>query len=112
ALAQEASLLLLDEPLAGLDAPAQQGTLALLGELHTHGITSIVALHELDLVEAHFPRVLLLNRKTVGFGAPGDVFTPDRLRRAYGSGIRIVETASGPVAVGGTCCEGDEDGRD
>jgi len=112
ALAQEASLLLLDEPLAGLDVPTQQEILTLLGELHSHGIASIVTLHELDLVESHFPRVLLLNRKASGFGAPRDVFTPDRLRDAYGSGIRIVETLSGPVAVGGTCCEGDGDGRD
>jgi len=111
ALAQEASLLLLDEPLAGLDAPTQQEILALLGELPTRRITSIVAMHELDLVESHFPRVLLLNRKAFGFGAPRDVFAPDRLRGAYGSGIRIVETASGPVAVGGTCCQGDDDGR-
>jgi manganese/iron transport system ATP-binding protein len=111
ALAQETTLLLLDEPLAGLDAPTQRGILDLFGDLHPHGITSIVAMHELDLVESHFPRVLLLNRRAFGFGPPPDVFTPDRLRGAYGSGIRIVETASGPVAVGGTCCEGDEGGR-
>jgi len=111
ALAQEASLLLLDEPLAGLDAPAQSETLTLLGGLRSRGITSVVAMHELDLAESHFPRVLLLNRKTIGFGTPGDVFTPDRLQDAYGSAVRIVETASGPVAVGGTCCEGDDDGR-
>ncbi|HAZ29965.1 TPA: manganese ABC transporter ATP-binding protein [Candidatus Acetothermia bacterium] len=111
ALAQEANVLLLDEPLAGLDAPAQEGILHLLARLRAERITSVVALHELDLAQAHFPLVLLLNGRAIGFGPPGEVFTPDRLRSAYGTGLRIVETAAGPVAVGDTCCEGDHHGH-
>ncbi|MCR4392385.1 MAG: ABC transporter ATP-binding protein [Candidatus Acetothermia bacterium] len=107
ALAQEASVLLLDEPLAGLDLPAQEGILELLGRLRGEGITAVVALHELALAQAHFPLVLLLNRRAVGFGPPGAVFTPDRLRDAYGSGLRLLETPSGSLALGESCCEGD-----
>jgi len=107
ALVQEASVLLLDEPLAGLDTPAQDGILALLGRLKGERITSIVTLHELDLAQSHFPRVLLLNRRLIGFGTPKEVFIPDRLRAAYGSGLRLFETPSGPVALGESCCEGD-----
>lgn len=111
ALAQEATVLLLDEPLDGLDAPAQEGILALLGKLRREGITSVVALHELDFAYAHFPLALLLNVRAVGFGAPREVFTPERLRAAYGTGLHIFQSPSGPVAVGDTCCEGDDHGR-
>lgn len=107
ALVQEASVLLLDEPLAGLDAPAQEGILALLERLRAEGITAVVALHELDLAQGHFPLVLLLNRRAVGFGAPGEVFTPDRLREAYGTGLHLFRGPGGPLALGESCCAGD-----
>lgn len=106
ALAQEAGLLLLDEPLAGLDAPTQEGILALLGELAAHGITTLVAIHELGLAAAHFPLVLLLNRRRIGFGPPEAVFTPDRLKQAYGEGLKVVETPQGPMVLGDSGCPG------
>ncbi len=111
ALAQEASVLLLDEPLAGLDAPAQEGILELLHRLRGERITSVVALHELDLAQAHFPLTLLLNVQAAGFGPPEEVFTPERLRAAYGTGLRITPTPSGPVALGESCCEGEDHER-
>jgi manganese/iron transport system ATP-binding protein len=107
ALAQEASVLLLDEPLAGLDAPTQAGILALLGRLRGAGITAVVTLHELELAQGHFPLVLLLNRRPLGFGSPDEVFTPDRLRKAYGTGLHLFRGPSGPVAVGDSCCAGE-----
>lgn len=110
ALAQEASVLLLDEPLAGLDAPSQAGLLQLLGALRGEGITALVALHELDLAQAHFPLALLLRVRALGFGPPREVFTPDRLREAYGEGLRLLETPSGPVALGESCCGGEGHG--
>ncbi len=48
ALAQEAELILMDEPLAGLDAPSQEGVLALLEVLHQQKVTVMVATHDLD----------------------------------------------------------------
>ncbi|MGD9841000.1 MAG: metal ABC transporter ATP-binding protein [Candidatus Bipolaricaulis sp.] len=110
AIVQEATVLLLDEPLAGLDAPAQAGILDLLGRLREQRITSIVALHELDLAQAHFPLALLLGGRAIGFGPPAEVFTGDRLRAAYGTGLRIFQTPSGPVALSDTCCEGGDHG--
>jgi len=110
AIAQQATVLLLDEPLAGLDAPAQAGILDLLGRLRGERITSLVALHELDLAQAHFPLALLLNGRAIGFGPPGEVFTPARLRAAYGTGLRIFATASGPIALGETSCDGGDHG--
>lgn len=111
ALAQEAELILMDEPLAGLDVPTQHDLLALLGRLPGRS-TVVVALHELAIARDHFPRVLLLNRRVVGLGSPPEVFTPDRLRAAYGESIQLVETSQGTLVVTDTCCPPpDEGGR-
>ncbi len=101
ALAQEAHLLLLDEPLAGLDAPAQVALLGLVHELCEGGISVVLALHEIGLAEAHFPSVLLLNRRMIGFGSPAEVFTTEGLQQAYGKGFRILE---GWATLGESCC--------
>lgn len=83
ALAQEASLLLLDEPLAGLDATAQHDLLRLLEELRREGKTLFVATHDLSCVAADFDHAVLLNRKVVAFGRPSDVFTEENLGAAF-----------------------------
>lgn len=84
ALAQEAELMLLDEPLTGLDLTSQADILDILDTLSARRLTTVVALHDLDLATKHFDRVLLLNRAQLGFGPPGEVFTPQRLAAAYG----------------------------
>ncbi|MBC7093726.1 metal ABC transporter ATP-binding protein [Candidatus Bipolaricaulota bacterium] len=109
ALAQEAELVLLDEPLAGLDTPAQEGILDLLAALREQGMTVLVALHELDFA-ARLPKALLLHRRPIGFGPPEEVFTPDRLREAYGAGLRIIHTPTGLAMLGDSCCAKDADG--
>ena len=68
ALAQEAELMLMDEPLTGLDIPAQEGILNLLDKLQKQNVTVMVATHDLDQAEKHFDRVMLLNHKLLGFG--------------------------------------------
>ncbi len=83
ALAQEADLLLLDEPLAGLDATAQHDLLRLLEELRREGKTLFVATHDLSCVAADFDHAVLLNRKVVAFGRPSDVFTEENLSTAF-----------------------------
>lgn len=106
ALAQEAQFMLLDEPLAGLDASAQEEILALVTELPNRGITLVFTLHELDIAAVHFPKALLLNRRVIGFGRPEEVFTPERLQEAYGSHLRVVHAADGLIAISDTCCQG------
>ncbi|MGH9200574.1 MAG: metal ABC transporter ATP-binding protein [Vicinamibacterales bacterium] len=83
ALAQEADLLLLDEPLAGLDATAQHDLLRLLEELRTEGKTLFVATHDLSCVAADFDHAVLINRRVVAFGRPADVFTEENLSTAF-----------------------------
>ena len=83
ALAQEADLLFLDEPLAGLDATAQHDLLRLLEELRTEGKTLFVATHDLSCVAADFDHAVLINRHVVAFGRPADVFTEENLSTAF-----------------------------
>lgn len=85
ALAQEAELMLMDEPLSGLDVTAQKDILDILDRLREHQVTVIVALHDLDLAAKHFDKVMLLNKELIGFGRPEDVFTANRLTAAYGA---------------------------
>ncbi len=104
ALAQEAQILLLDEPLAGLDVPAQEGLLGLLKELAGQGLTILVALHELDLVARYFSRVLLLRTRPVALGDPAKVLTAETLHVAYGAALHLLPTRTGLLALGEACC--------
>jgi manganese/iron transport system ATP-binding protein len=106
ALAQEAELLLLDEPLNGLDLPSQQTILAILRDLRRQGITTLVATHDLNEAAEKFPLIWLLNRRMVAHGAPADVLTPDHLSLAYGNQIHVVHGTNGDVYFTDTCCDG------
>jgi manganese/iron transport system ATP-binding protein len=107
ALAQEAQLMLMDEPLTGLDVTSQENIFRTLEELHRHQVTIMVATHDLNLAAERFDRVMLLNGRLLGMGQPDDVFTPERLQAAYGGHLRLVETPDGLMMLSDTCCEGD-----
>lgn len=108
ALAQEAEIILLDEPLTGLDTPTQEVILALLDERKTGGVPSLVATHDLTLAGEHFDRVLLLNHRLIAQGAPEQVFTPQALQSAYGSSLHVLPGEDAPMVLADTHCEGDE----
>lgn len=106
ALAQEAELLLMDEPLGGLDAPSQEEVFRILDELRGRIVTVMVATHDLGLAAGRFDRVMLLNHHLMGFGKPDEVFTEERLRSAYGGHLQMVETEDGLMIFDNTCCDG------
>jgi ABC-type Mn2+/Zn2+ transport system ATPase subunit len=99
ALAQEADLLLLDEPMAGLDATTQHDLLALFERLRNQGKTLLVATHDLSCVAACFDLALLLNGRLVAFGTPAETFTPEVLSEAFGEHLLLLP-AEGGVYVG------------
>lgn len=105
ALAQQAELMLMDEPLTGLDAPAQESIFQILDELHRRGVTVMVAMHDLQMAAEHFEQVMLLNRRLLGLGEARRVFTAERLLQAYGGHLQLVGAAEGLIALGDTCCE-------
>lgn len=83
ALAQEAHLLLLDEPFAGLDSPTSEVLGELLHSLAAEGRLIIVSHHDLNTARDLFGSVLLLRRSLVAFGKSGDVLTPGLIRETY-----------------------------
>ena len=105
ALAQEAELMLMDEPLTGLDLPAQEGILNLLDKLQKQNVTVMVATHDLDQAGKHFDRVMLLNRKLLGFGLSADVLKPEILLKAYGGRLKMVSADGNLLAMDDTCCD-------
>ncbi len=108
ALAQEAELMLMDEPLTGLDTPAQEGLLDLLDTLRDQHVTVMLATHDLEQAARHFDRILLLNHKIVAFDLPDKVLQTENLLHAYGGRLR---SASGEdvLAVDDCCDEGEDD---
>jgi len=83
ALAQEAHVLLLDEPFTGLDKPAQDNLARLFRELTAEGRLLIASHHDLQTVEGNFDDVLLIKRTQVVFGEVATAFTKERIAQAY-----------------------------
>ncbi|GIV75710.1 MAG: ABC transporter [Litorilinea sp.] len=106
ALAQEAELLLLDEPFTGLDLPSQEALLEILERLHGQGITMLVATHDLTQAAQFFPQILLLNRRVIAYGTPEQVLTSEMLGQAYGSQMHAVSSHAGELLLADTCCGG------
>lgn len=104
ALAQESELLLLDEPLTGLDLPSQELLLEILEELRGQGITILVATHDLNQAAAYFSTVLLLNRRLIALGAPKAVLTTENLLQAYGSQLHVVHSGGQDLVLADSCC--------
>jgi ABC-type Mn2+/Zn2+ transport system ATPase subunit len=85
-LVQDARLLLLDEPFAGLDVPAAKGLEALIAELAAEGRGIVIATH--DLVQARrWDAVLCLNRRQIAFGKPDEVLDREVLEATYAGAI-------------------------
>ncbi len=81
-LLQDARLIVLDEPFNAIDARTAADLLMLVKHWHAEGRTVLAALHDIDLVAAHFPETLLLAREVVAWGATAEVLTADHLAEA------------------------------
>lgn len=106
ALAQEAELMLMDEPLGGLDTPSQEGILALLDELKGQNVTVMVATHDLEQAAEYFDRIMLLNRRLIGLGTADDVLQTEKLVQAYGGRLRSAN-GENVLTVDDCCDDGD-----
>ena len=103
ALAQEAELLLLDEPLNGLDMPSQQTIFNILDKLRPDGVTVLVATHDLQLAADRFDKIMLLNKHMVAFAEPTAVLTSDNLLKAYGGHVHVLPGAEQGILVDDCC---------
>lgn len=93
ALAQQAPLLLFDEPTSDLDLRHQLGTLARIRRLASErGVGALVVMHDLALAARFADRLLLLSGgRTLALGPWREVLTPAHLRQAYGVHARVAE---------------------
>ena len=110
ALAQQAELILLDEPFSGLDVPSQEALFSILDELRAGGVTELIATHDLNLAAERFDAVMLINRRLIALGPPAAVLTRANLVAAYGGHVHVLPEDDGVLVLTDTCCEGDEAG--
>ncbi|HEX7096862.1 MAG TPA: metal ABC transporter ATP-binding protein [Acidimicrobiales bacterium] len=84
AIAQEARLLLLDEPFNGVDAVTQDVLLDVLARLRAQGTAVVMATHDISVAHLACGHACLLNRRQVAFGPLETALTADTLKRTYG----------------------------
>jgi iron complex transport system ATP-binding protein len=101
ALAQEAPVLLLDEPTTGLDVGYQQQVLELIDRLRRdHTLTVLSTMHDLTLAGQYADRLVLLDGgRVVSSGPAAEVLTEDNIARSYGAHVRVVHHDGQPVVL-------------
>jgi ABC-type Mn2+/Zn2+ transport system ATPase subunit len=99
AMAHSPELLLLDEPMAGLDATAQHQLLDLLDELRAKGATVILSTHDLSCVSSRCDKAACLNRRLIAFGKPSEVLNEQVLGDTFGTHLLMVHLDGQAYAV-------------
>jgi manganese/iron transport system ATP-binding protein/manganese/zinc/iron transport system ATP- binding protein len=98
ALVQDAPVLLLDEPLSGVDAVSAARIEEVFAALRTEGRTLLVATHDVEQAR-RWDAVLCLNRQQMAFGPPADVLTPQVLQGTYGAELIVLGDGDRAVAI-------------
>jgi ABC-type Mn2+/Zn2+ transport system ATPase subunit len=98
ALMQDAPVLLLDEPLAGVDPASAERIGALFAELREEGRALLVSTHDVESAR-RFDLVVCLNGRQVAFGRPADVLDRPTLEATYGRELIVLEGRGGTRAV-------------
>jgi manganese/iron transport system ATP-binding protein len=88
ALAQEGSIILLDEPFTGVDVQTENAIIDLMRELRAQGQLMLVSTHNLGSVPDFCDQVVLVNRTVLAAGPTAEVFTQANLERAFGGVLR------------------------
>ena len=98
ALVQDAQVLLLDEPLSGVDPASATLISRVFGELRADGRTLLVASHDVESARS-FDLVLCLNRRQVAFGPPAATLDRATLQATYGHELIVLEGGTGAVTI-------------
>jgi manganese/iron transport system ATP-binding protein/manganese/zinc/iron transport system ATP- binding protein len=96
ALVQDARVLLLDEPLAGVDPASAEGIARLFDELSGEGRTLLVSSHDIESAR-RYRSVLCLNGRQIAYGAPAETLTREVLEQTYGSEIVVLDAGGEPL---------------
>ena len=110
ALVQEASVLLLDEPMTGVDQTTEQLIVNLLRELRDGGTTILHATHDLESAAEISDQLCFVNRRVVAYGPPAETFTPPILHATFGGELLIVRDGEHSHVHGGGHHHGPSDG--
>jgi manganese/iron transport system ATP-binding protein/manganese/zinc/iron transport system ATP- binding protein len=97
-LVQDAPVLLLDEPLAGVDPASAERISGLFGELRAEGRALLVSTHDVESAR-RFDLVLCVNRRQVAFGPPAEVLDRSTLEATYGREMIVLEEGAPAHAV-------------
>ena len=98
ALAQDADILLLDEPFAGVDAATERAILDVLQETRERGKTLVVVHHDLATAAEYFDLLVLLKQRLFGFGPPNRILDPELLCEVYEGNLKVfAELSRSPV---------------
>jgi manganese transport system ATP-binding protein len=87
ALAQQGTILLLDEPFTGVDIKTEKAMIDLLLELRELGHTILISTHDLASITTFCDQVVLINRTILAYGETAAVFTEENLSRTFGGSI-------------------------
>lgn len=90
ALVQDAPILILDEPMAGVDASTEAIIIALLKKLRDAGRTVIVVHHDLTTVQSYFDWLVMLNVRIIAQGPVAQTYSAENLRAAYGRQLAMI----------------------
>jgi ABC-type Mn2+/Zn2+ transport system ATPase subunit len=99
ALFGEPDVLLLDEPTSGVDVRTRHEVLHLLDDLNNDGLTVVLTTHDLNGIAAHLPRLICVNQRIIGDGAPLEVLTPEILEATYGAPMDVLDHMGIPMVV-------------
>jgi ABC-type Mn2+/Zn2+ transport system ATPase subunit len=99
ALLTQRPLLLLDEPLNGVDATTQEVIVSILAELRAEGRSMLISTHDLAMARRISTRMLFLNQTVVAYGPVDEAFTPDVLRRTFAGSLLVVDNDAGLVEI-------------
>jgi len=88
ALAQQAKIILLDEPFTGVDVKTEKAIIDLLIELRTLGHTILISTHDLASVSTFCDHVILVNRTVLAYGPTEEIFTPENVTMTFGGMVR------------------------
>jgi len=91
ALATEPTVILLDEPFAGVDAATERAIISVLQGLRAEGRTVVSVHHDLSTVREYFDNVLMLNVRKVAEGSVEEAFTTEALEAAYGGRLATAQ---------------------
>lgn len=90
ALCQEAAILLLDEPFAGVDLTTEENIITLLKSLAADGRMLLVVHHDLSSVPYYFDQVVLVNQRLVAVGRTAETFTQENIAKTFGGQLPVL----------------------